>query len=401
MLIVETKKQKLVEQVLRNRYWILITRFLQHSYRDFFRTRCLTFAVFGLGLFLLVMIPAGHLGVTAQSNTFHRVTVRHYDTKQSLSTNAPTVGALFRQLQITLHPTDFIQPALNTQITTDNFQITIDRGRYVKIVDRGQQRLQTTIHTEPRQIVQALDYQLHDEDLALWQSGESNVAAVDVIQIVRAKTYTFQIDNQTQLIRSQADTVATILTEAGYPTTNIAFINPALDAQLAPGDRTVLHYRQPNQRLAVTTNMVFDRDHIDRVQSTYLVTEDETTQTVLNRQLLADEVIGQVPLNEVLPSQLTAQQEIWLQQAGIPRSDWANVNYIVQRESTWRPFVWNTSNSGAYGLCQALPARKMASAGADYLTNPVTQLRWCHQYAQDRYGGWAQARRAWQQQRWW
>ena len=39
------------------------------------------------------------------------------------------------------------------------------------------------------------------------------------------------------------------------------------------------------------------------------------------------------------------------------------------RESGWQ-LVWNTGGSGAYGIPQALPASKMASAGADYMTDP-------------------------------
>lgn len=80
----------------------------------------------------------------------------------------------------------------------------------------------------------------------------------------------------------------------------------------------------------------------------------------------------------------------WMQQAGIPESDWQWVDEIITRESTWRHTAWNSQGSGAYGLCQSLPASKMASAGADYMTNPITQLKWCHQYAQE-YGGWYQA----------
>ena len=41
---------------------------------------------------------------------------------------------------------------------------------------------------------------------------------------------------------------------------------------------------------------------------------------------------------------------------------------------------------GAYGIPQALPGSKMASAGADWATNPVTQIRWGLGYIQDRYG---------------
>lgn len=82
--------------------------------------------------------------------------------------------------------------------------------------------------------------------------------------------------------------------------------------------------------------------------------------------------------------------------AGISERDMSAVDYIVGRESSWRHDVWNTGGSGAYGLCQSLPASKMASAGEDYMTNPVTQLQWCDQYAKGRYGSWSNALAFWQ-----
>src|SRR5690348_10788738 len=51
----------------------------------------------------------------------------------------------------------------------------------------------------------------------------------------------------------------------------------------------------------------------------------------------------------------------WLTAAGIPQSDWQYVDYIVTRESGWQVTVANPS-SGSYGLCQALPRTKMATA---------------------------------------
>jgi hypothetical protein len=66
-------------------------------------------------------------------------------------------------------------------------------------------------------------------------------------------------------------------------------------------------------------------------------------------------------------------------------NQWAAFNDIVMRESGWR---WNATNptSGAYGIPQALPAGKMASAGADWRTNPFTQLRWMMSYLRSRWG---------------
>lgn len=55
------------------------------------------------------------------------------------------------------------------------------------------------------------------------------------------------------------------------------------------------------------------------------------------------------------------------------------------RESAWRVDADNPSSS-AYGIPQALPGSKMASAGADWRTNPATQIRWGLGYIHDRYG---------------
>jgi hypothetical protein len=90
----------------------------------------------------------------------------------------------------------------------------------------------------------------------------------------------------------------------------------------------------------------------------------------------------------------------WMAAAGIPESDWQYVDFIVKAESGWRVTVSNPS-SGSYGLCQSLPANKMASAGSDFMSNPVTQLKWCNSYAHERYSGWYQAFLAWQRQKWW
>ena len=50
----------------------------------------------------------------------------------------------------------------------------------------------------------------------------------------------------------------------------------------------------------------------------------------------------------------------------------------------WR--VNAANSSGAYGIPQALPGSKMASAGADWQTNPATQIAWGLGYIAGRYG---------------
>ncbi|TQN32884.1 transglycosylase-like protein with SLT domain [Haloactinospora alba] len=57
---------------------------------------------------------------------------------------------------------------------------------------------------------------------------------------------------------------------------------------------------------------------------------------------------------------------------------------LWERESGWDPSAENPS-SGAYGIPQALPGNKMASAGSDWKTNPATQIEWGLGYIDDRY----------------
>ena len=58
---------------------------------------------------------------------------------------------------------------------------------------------------------------------------------------------------------------------------------------------------------------------------------------------------------------------------------------LWNRESHWNVYSYN-ANSGAYGIPQALPGSKMASAGPDWQTNPATQITWGLGYITGRYG---------------
>jgi len=59
---------------------------------------------------------------------------------------------------------------------------------------------------------------------------------------------------------------------------------------------------------------------------------------------------------------------------------------LIERESGWDVTATNPS-TGAYGLPQALPGSRMATAGPDWATNPQTQIRWMLGYVAGRYGG--------------
>ena len=61
------------------------------------------------------------------------------------------------------------------------------------------------------------------------------------------------------------------------------------------------------------------------------------------------------------------------------------LNLLWMRESGWNRFAYNHS-SGAYGIPQAVPGDKMASAGPDWRTSARTQIIWGMGYIRGRYG---------------
>ena len=83
--------------------------------------------------------------------------------------------------------------------------------------------------------------------------------------------------------------------------------------------------------------------------------------------------------------------------AMLPRFHWSAakqftyLNRLWNRESGWNRYASNPY-SGAYGIPQAVPGSKMASAGPNWRSNPATQIRWGLRYIRGRYGS---PHRAW------
>lgn len=76
-------------------------------------------------------------------------------------------------------------------------------------------------------------------------------------------------------------------------------------------------------------------------------------------------------------------QEIW--GSAWNQQQMAALVELWNMESGWNPNAYN-SGSGATGIPQALPGDKMASAGADWKSNPKTQINWGLDYIKQRYG---------------
>jgi hypothetical protein len=82
------------------------------------------------------------------------------------------------------------------------------------------------------------------------------------------------------------------------------------------------------------------------------------------------------------PEQIAQQM---LSKYGWSSSQMSCLYPLWYHESGWNPSAQNPG-SGAYGIPQSLPGSQMASAGADWATNPATQIKWGLTYIQGRYG---------------
>ncbi|MGH3357095.1 MAG: transglycosylase SLT domain-containing protein [Nocardioidaceae bacterium] len=87
----------------------------------------------------------------------------------------------------------------------------------------------------------------------------------------------------------------------------------------------------------------------------------------------------------IVPEDPRAIARMMLVDYGWDESEFSCLDALYVSESNWDVNATNPT-SGAYGIPQSLPAEKMATAGADWRTNPATQIEWGLEYIESSYG---------------
>jgi hypothetical protein len=111
------------------------------------------------------------------------------------------------------------------------------------------------------------------------------------------------------------------------------------------------------------------------------------------RQQAAKQAAQQQPVQQqsaqqpATPASGSPQQiaEGLLAQFGWSSGQFSCLDPLWNEESGWNVTAENPS-SGAYGIPQALPGSRMASAGPDWQTDATTQIMWGLEYIQSTYG---------------
>jgi hypothetical protein len=113
--------------------------------------------------------------------------------------------------------------------------------------------------------------------------------------------------------------------------------------------------------------------------------QQQATQQQAAQQQAAQQTTAQQPATSApsgSPQQIAEQM---LSQFGWSSSQFSCLQPLWALESGWNIYASNPS-SGAYGIPQALPGSKMASAGPDWQSDAATQIRWGLTYIQGTYG---------------
>ncbi len=113
--------------------------------------------------------------------------------------------------------------------------------------------------------------------------------------------------------------------------------------------------------------------------SVTVVLDEPVDQVVAVGTLTVPTVTSNPTGNRAIGAELAASMYGW------SGGEWQCLDALWTRESGWNAAAHNSS-SGAHGIPQALPGSKMASAGADWYSNPATQIKWGLGYIKNRYG---------------
>lgn len=295
----------------------------------------------------------------------HFVTIYDESSTLTVKTSATTVAEVIERAQITLDSADRVEPSLETAVIGNNFYINIYRAHPAIVIDGSQRQYVMTASYDPKQVARDAGFTVYDGDEVELESNTSFLEA-GVASVYR-------------LTRNGG---RTITTETSLPYTT----ETRNDYTLKKGETRLEQPGEDGRKVTVYEVQFENGVEVSRTLVSETVTLEPVPEII---------IVGAQP--SIAPGQ--EQCAAWAREAGVSEADLAIALDIIYRESSCRVDATNAS-SGAYGIPQALPGEKMASAGADWRDNPVTQIRWMINYVNTRYGGWSGALNFWYANGW-
>lgn len=352
-------------------------------------------------------------GGTTIGPTDSRVVTIYVDqTKQTLPTRAKTVADLLERRNITIKEGDVVEPSLDAPIIEDNFNINIYRSRPVVIIDSDKKISVNTADQSPRVAARDAGIVVYPEDEVRAEAPEDLLKEGVVGEryvIDRATPVTLILYGNVSGVRTQAKTVGELLKEKNVTIEPSDTVAPATDTPLQ-NDMRVTITREGQQLETVEEPIAPPTEYVDdpnltRGEEVVRELGAPGKQVVIynikleNGQIVAKEAIQKVvtvnPQRKLIARGTkiiisNPSENVQIGQRLAAARGWTGQEFyclyqLWQKESGWNTTAGNTS-SGAYGIPQALPGTKMATVGADWRTNPATQITWGMGYIAGRYG---------------
>ena len=366
-------------------------------------------------------------GMVAWTNVDKTVTLVVDGRTRTVHTMAGSVGAVLREAGYHVDGHDLLAPAASSEIH-DGGRIVLKRGRLLRLDVDGRSRFVWT--TAPTVSVALAQLGFSTDDFTSVSRSRRLPLSPTDISVRTPKTVTISHDGGRQTVDTTDLTVAGLLSDLGITLGPNDRMNASSSSQLTDGEHIKIT-RVDRQRYATTHRIPFATHHVDDASmpagKTKLVRtgRDGMRRTVwavvyidgrlAGRTKISSEIVRharpalrKIGTKEVAtssggsgggsggsggapsapaPSPGTAKAIARQMLADRGWGDQSQYDCLVtlwNNESGWRVHAQNPS--GAYGIPQALPGSKMASAGPDWQNNAHTQIAWGLSYIASRYG---------------
>jgi uncharacterized protein YabE (DUF348 family) len=373
---------------------------------------------FMLAVIFIILIVWAHGGQTKTDYNHHVVYLFDKGKQRTLDTKAKTVGDLLDKLpDLNLIPQDVVEPSRDTQIVEDNFRVNVYRARPVTVIDNSNRTMTLTAQRSARIVAQNAGLNVYPEDYVNFAQGslKENIIGEKVV-VDPATPISLNLYGTSLTVRSHTKTVADLLAEKRIKLAATDHVQPDLLTPVS-ANMQVFVLRKGTQIATVEEDIPPPVKTVDDASLSFgarvvrqpgqagkrvvtyqinMVNGKEASRTVIQEAVVQDPVPQLVAVGTVVA--VSGSHESWMAGAGISSGDFGYVNYIVSRESGWRPNALN--GGGCAGLGQACPGSKLAAACPGWQNDPVCQLRFFSGYA-GKYGGWAGAYNFWVSHHWW
>jgi uncharacterized protein YabE (DUF348 family) len=347
-------------------------------------------------------------GTTAFATLHKTVTLDVDGELRTVDAFGRTVGDVLATQGIEVGERDLVVPALDAGAAS-GAEIVVRHARQVTVmVDGAEQTVWTTALT-----VEELVAEMGMRGQVRASASRGSDLGRDGLMLSTTKTVYVTVDGETETVVTTASTVREALRELGVVLGEHDRVSVPLDAAAVDGLAVLVTrvtgvtrtetvpepyatVRQDDPMLAAGREVVGRAGQPGTKAVTVLVYEADGVE--LGRLVLAESVIVP-PVDEVIrvgtftPPPVAAVEPGTARAIGLEltlargwdETQFACLDALWSAESGWRVDASNGS-SGAYGIPQALPGSKMASVGADWQSNPSTQITWGLGYIAGRYG---------------